>query len=188
MNPATDPGLDVTHLQGAIAGLIRASVLATLGEAQREAMLAALEGPARSLALQAPAPGDWVPTAHLAAFLAAARLVSPVRTERARAQLQADLVMEGKSGPGTPEDLVAGLPAIYAEVHRGGRVSVAHLGPGEARIVLHARYPYPEWYSEVLPRWIQHALQRSGAARATVEHRPPAPGGDPWCHGYDLRW
>lgn len=183
-----DPGLDVTHLLGAIAGLIRASVLGTLTEAQRQAMLALLDGPARQLAAQGPTPDAWVPTGHLAAFLAAARQVSPVRTERARAQLQADLVLDGEGGPASPEALVAGLPGIYAEVHRGGRVFIGDLRPRGASVILVARYPYPEWYSEILPRWLLHALTRSGASGAAVAHHPPAEGEDPWRHRYELSW
>ena len=186
--PGPDPGLEVTHLIGGVAGLIRASVLATLTEAQQAAVIRSLDGGARTLAEQAPAPGAWVPTADLAALLAEAKRVSPVRTERARAQLEADLVMEGAGWPATPGALIEALPRIFGQVHRGGRVSVGALRPGEALLVLAARYPYPEWYAEVLPRWIQHALSRSGASGASVLHLPPGAGEAPWLHRYQVRW
>lgn len=183
-----DPSLNVTHLIGGVASLIRASVFATLTEAQKAAVLENLEGGAWELAARAPSPSAWVPTGDLAAFLAAARRMSPVRTERARAQLEADLVMGDAGWPSTPEALIEALPRIFTEVHRGGRVSVGDLRPGEAWLVLAARYPYPEWYSEVLPRWIQHALARSGAREATVRHLPPGEGEAPWLHRYQIRW
>ncbi len=182
--------LDVTHLRGRIAGLIRASVLATLTEAQQAQLRGLLPESLQAFLATAPDPEGWIPTADLSVFLAAVQALTPLRTERSRARLQADLLLQGSpllQGAG-PAQVVASLPQVYADVHRGGRVVLEGVSEVGAEVLVLARYPYPSWYSEVLPAWLQQALTRAGAQKATVRHRPPGPGEALWRHRYTLRW
>jgi hypothetical protein len=185
-----DPGLEVTHLRGWVARLIRASVLGVMPTERLEEFLEALPESARTFAEQPPEVEDWVPTALLAAFLSEARSRATVPTERSRARMEADHFMSLHAGPtlATPEDLVAHLPQLYAEVHRGGRLVVVELRRGGARLALSASYPYGSWYSEVLPMWMERALTLSGAVSVRVVHHPPRAGDPPWQHGYQADW
>ncbi|HJV21356.1 MAG TPA: hypothetical protein VJ570_01610 [Holophagaceae bacterium] len=182
--------LDVTHLRGRIAGLIRASVLATLREAQRTQLLAQAAEPLRTFVARAPEPDEWVPTPLLAEFLEITRKLSPLNTARSRAQLQADVSMEGTPSlqEAAPRDVVAQLPWFFSEVHRGGRVAVVSSGPDHAELLLEARYPYGDWYSDVLPMWLHRALVRAGAQEVQVRHLPPGADEAPWRHRYELAW
>ncbi|HJV89034.1 MAG TPA: hypothetical protein VJ623_01905 [Holophagaceae bacterium] len=181
--------LDVTHLRGRIAGLIRASVLATLRDAQRTKLLAQVAEPLRTFVARAPEPDAWVPTSLLAEFLEVTRKLSALNTTRSRAQLQADLSLEDSPFQvASAGDLVPQLPWFFSQVHRGGQVSVVASGSDHAELLLEARYPYPEWYSEVLPMWLHRALVRAGAQGVQVRHLPPGADEAPWRHRYELAW
>ncbi len=182
--------LDVTHLRGRVAALIRASVLATLTEAQKAKLREALPPEAKAFMAQAPEAEGWVPTPLLARFLAEAQALSPVRTARSRAQMQADVLLEGVpalQGAG-PREVVARLPWFYSEVHQGGQISLSDVAEGKAVVHVLARYPYPDWYTEVLPMWLRRALERAGGKDVDVRHHPPAPPAEPWLHHYFLSW
>lgn len=185
-----DPGLEVTHLRGWVARLIRASVLGVMPPERMPDFLEALPASAQAFAEQPPEAEDWVPTPLLAAFLAQARSRAAVPTERSRARLEADHYMSLRSGPAltSPGDLIAHLPDLYAEVHRGGRLVVVELRPGQARLALSALYPYGSWYSEVLPLWMERALTLAGAASVQVVHHPPKAGAPSWQHAYEASW
>ncbi len=184
------PDLDVTHLRGRIAGLIRASVLATLTETQKTELCAQVPEAVQRFIETRPDPEAWVSTADLACFLAAARPLTLLRTERTRAQLEADLLLEDspRLKGATPRQVVTLLPVIYAEVHRGGSVTLLEVQDGGAEILVQARYPYPSWYTEVLPAWLGRALARAGGEPVTVHHLPPGPDEAPWRHGYRMAW
>lgn len=184
------PDLDVTHLRGRIAGLIRASVLATLTEAQKAALCARVPASVARFIEVRPDPDAWVPTADLAAFLAAVQPLTPLRTERTRATLEADLLLEGSPAlkGATPRQVITRLPVIYAEVHRGGSVSLLEVQSGQAEILVLARYPYPSWYTEVLPTWLGRALTGAGGQGVSVVHLPPGPDEEPWRHRYRMAW
>jgi hypothetical protein len=188
--PLEPPDLDVTHLRGRIAGLIRASVLATLTEAQKATLGGQVPETVRRFMAAAPDPESWVPTADLALFLAAARPLTPLRTERTRAQLEADLLLEGSPllKGADPRQVVTLLPVVYADVHRGGSVTLVEVQDGEAEILVQARYPYASWYTEVLPAWLARALGRAGGDPVTVRHLPPGPDEMPWRHLYRMTW
>lgn len=188
--PLEPPDLDVTHLRGRIAGLIRASVLATLTESQRADLWAQVPESVRRLLAAAPDPESWIPTTDLALFLAAARPLTPLRTERTRAQLEADLLLEGSPllRGADPRQVVTLLPVVYADVHRGGSVTLLEVRDGEAEILVQARYPYASWYAEVLPAWLARALGRAGGDPVSVTHVPPGPDQPDWRHGYRMTW
>lgn len=188
--PARDPGLEVTHLRGWVARLIRASVLGVMPPERLGDFMEALPEAARAFAEQPPEAGDWVPTPLLAVFLSEARSRAAVPTERTRARMEADHFMSLHTEPrlSAPEDLVAHLPRLYAEVHRGGRLVVVELGSGRTRLALSALYPYGSWYSEVLPMWMERALTLCGAAAVQVVHHPPKAGEPPWQHRYEASW
>lgn len=181
---------DVTHLRGRVAALIRASVLATLSEAQKAKLREALPPESKTFMAQAPDAESWVPTPLLAGFLAEAQKLSPVRTARSRAQMQADVLLEGVPTlqGASPREVVARLPWFFSQVHQGGMISLSDVADDHAVVHLQARYPYPDWYTEVLPAWIRRALDRAGAREVRVRHQPPEPEAEPWLHHYFLDW
>lgn len=185
-----DADIEVTHLRGRVAALIRASVLATLSEAQKAKLREAIPPESKSFMAQAPDAEGWIPTALLAGFLAEAQKLSPVRTARSRAQMQADVLLEGVPTllGASPREVVARLPWFYSQVHQGGMISLSDVGDEHAVVHLQARYPYPDWYTEVLPTWIRRALDRAGAREVRVRHQPPEAEAEPWLHHYFLDW
>jgi hypothetical protein len=195
MSEAAEPLQEVgriTEVRGVSLLLFRVDLRMAAGESAWMQILRECGPEVRDFLSRDPDPNEWIPVS----WLAEARAIFhrhcfkkgtwSLRGEHMARHIITHARASGLLKEPGPEGAVLGYPAVFAFIHRGGRVEAALQGEGRGEIVIHVDYPYDEYPAQFLPSFFVAYLKLLGGRLVQVTYRPPASRAID--HRYGLSW
>lgn len=177
----------VTHMRASLLRGLRSRVFEGGGEAAWQSLVQELSPEGRACFLDQPSPRAWLPVAAVNELVAAylKRSPEPGAIGRATAEDQLGVVHAWLLRLLNPSLLARQVPMIYGRDYRGGVVRLDLLEPGRAVFSVWATGLFPEWHTEVAPRWLQRGFELSGGGSCSAIHLAPEAG---IRHRFEIAW